>query len=255
MVQWLLTTTRRAQRQDRAPTGIARRDLFQTSLNHALKCRCTASVPPESGDGSSLRIAESVSAMLPRSNARRAEMKLVHHAAEGKNISAMIDGVAARLLRSHVADGSHHQARRCCRRSSPVGGGSDASRQPEVENLDVAVACDDDVCRLEIAVHDAAVVGGSERARDLRAVLQGLANGQRSPGDDIGERFSFEKLRDRCTRLRRHVRRRRSRGCWGGRYRPASSSRARSARAGSLANAGGRTFIATSRPRRASWAR
>ena len=109
----------------------------------------------------------------------------------------MIDGVAARLLRSHVADGSHHEARRCCRRSGPVGGGSDASRQPEVENLDVTVARDDDVCRLEIAVHDAAIVGGSERARDLRAVLHGLANGQRSAGDDIGERFSFEKLRDR----------------------------------------------------------
>ena len=51
--------------------------------------------------------------------------------------------------------------------------------EPEIENLHAAVAGDEDVLRLQIAVDDPLLVRGGETVRDLDGVLDGLAHRQR----------------------------------------------------------------------------
>ncbi len=60
----------------------------------------------------------------------------------------------------------------------------------------MAIARDEQILGLEIAVHDAAGVRGREPARDLNRIVDGPANGQRSVRQFVAERPAFEQFVD-----------------------------------------------------------
>ena len=98
------------------------------------------------------------------------------------------------LLWRHVAGRAHHDAglRRAgvVHRRRPH-----VAREPEVEQLD-AVAREKDVRRLQIAVHEAALVHDRERLEDRRGVPLRLVERQRSAGQAIRERLAVQQLQD-----------------------------------------------------------
>ena len=79
----------------------------------------------------------------------------------------MVDGVAAHLLRGHVPRRAHDRA------LLGDGVGGVRLRNAEVEQLD-AVARDDDVARLQVAMRDPLTLDRVERVGDLHAVLEHL---------------------------------------------------------------------------------
>ena len=60
----------------------------------------------------------------------------------------------------------------------------------------MAVGDDEQVFRLEVAVDDAAVMGGGQPARDLRAELDRLAGRHRPVAETLAQRFALEQLHD-----------------------------------------------------------
>ena len=68
--------------------------------------------------------------------------------------------------------------------------------QAEVQDLHVAVAGDEDVLGLHVAVDDAALVRRGEPARDLDRVLDGLAWREPAGADLPPQRVALEQLRD-----------------------------------------------------------
>ena len=130
-----------------------------------------------------------------------ARQQFVQNGAEGEQIRAMIDGESADLLGRHVADGAEHHTRlrrrgqrgecaRCRRRRLTLR----QLRQPEVENLDAAIPGNEDVLRLEITMEDALSVRRLEPARDLKGMLDRLANSDRAAIQPVAKRLPFEQL-------------------------------------------------------------
>ena len=68
------------------------------------------------------------------------------------------------------------------------------ARQAEVEDLHLAVAGQEEVVGLEVAVHDAAGVRGGEPGRDLRGDLERLARRQRAADQALAQRLAVEQL-------------------------------------------------------------
>ncbi len=111
---------------------------------------------------------------------------LQQHHAEGPDVGAPVDGLAAGLLGAHVGGGAEQCTDGGHRRGDRRGVGQPrraarAGRVPferlgqaEVEQLDLAVGGEHHVGRLEIAVDDAAVVSRFEAPRDLERQLQRL---------------------------------------------------------------------------------
>ena len=66
--------------------------------------------------------------------------------------------------------------------------------QTEVEDLYAAVSRQKDVLRLEIAVDNAASVGGTERVGDLRRDLDGPAPVERSELESLAQRLAFQQF-------------------------------------------------------------
>ncbi|MEZ4253451.1 MAG: hypothetical protein R3B99_35020 [Polyangiales bacterium] len=113
--------------------------------------------------------------------------------AEGVDVGARVDVVAARLLRRHVLRRAERFARRREARASAGGLG-----EAEVEQHGAfgglvgelaravgvgarrALAGEEDVGRLQIAVDDALVVGERERVRDLFDDAERLGEGERA---------------------------------------------------------------------------
>ena len=58
----------------------------------------------------------------------------------------------------------------------------------------MAVAGEEEVLGLQVAVHDAASVGGVQAAADLHGQLQRLADGERSVQQPLPEGLAFEQL-------------------------------------------------------------
>jgi hypothetical protein len=113
------------------------------------------------------------------------------------------------LLGGHVADGAEHGSRARPRIAVLADGprllvreGFDALElgQAEVEDLDAAVASQEEVLGFEVSVDDAAVVGGGEAARHLASVVDGLARGQRRAVDPVAQCLPVEQLRDHVGR-------------------------------------------------------
>ena len=109
---------------------------------------------------------------------------------------ALRRGLAARLLRRHVARRAEDHVRTGVRLVSVARAGrcGQQAGEPEVEQLHVAVGAHHDVLRLDVAMHDAGGVRGGERLGELRA---DAAPPSRSAGaaDQRVERLALDELR------------------------------------------------------------
>ena len=107
---------------------------------------------------------------------------LVQHAAQREDIAGRLGGLAPRLLRRHVTkraeDGAGRIAAMRAPEPSPVAGTEGDPREAEVEDLDPAVAGEEDVLRLEVAVDDALGVRRRQAVREGGPDLDGLAQGR-----------------------------------------------------------------------------
>ena len=123
---------------------------------------------------------------------------LVEDAAEREDVGAMIAALPANLFGRHVADRAEHDARfgrgrhrGCVGRRERVRG---LSRQTEIEDLDRAVAADEHVVRLQIAMRDVLVMRGREAAGNLSGDGDRLPRRQCAGGEPGTERLTLEQL-------------------------------------------------------------
>ena len=131
--------------------------------------------------------------------------QLEHHAADGVDVGAAVDWIAAGLLRGHVAGGPEHGAR-----AGQAGVLIVDLGDAEVEDLDVVVraaAIDQEhVPGLHVPVDDPGLVRGPERADDLK---QDVAGPQpRQPADlleQIGDIAALEQLHHEEHRAAGHL--------------------------------------------------
>ena len=68
--------------------------------------------------------------------------------------------------------------------------------EAEVEDLDAAVAGDEEVLGLQVPVDDALLVRGGEAVGDLERVVDGLAVGKLASGEDGAQGLALEQLLD-----------------------------------------------------------
>jgi hypothetical protein len=112
----------------------------------------------------------------------------------------MIGGLAADLLRRHVAHRAEDRAgRRGWRHRRRVHPGQLAvcgrvAGQTEVEDLHAAGRRQEYVVRLQVTVRDVFVVGRRQPSGDLCGDLDRLANRQRSARNPRAQRFPFEQF-------------------------------------------------------------
>ena len=126
---------------------------------------------------------------------------LVENRAEREDVRAVIGGLAPHLLGGHVPGRAHDHAGVGRGRGRRELGGLDARfrrkhqlGQTEIEDLDVAVPGDEQVFRLQVAVHDPLVVRGGEAGRDLDGVLDRLAHRERAAAQARAQRLAFQQL-------------------------------------------------------------
>ena len=113
---------------------------------------------------------------------------LVQHHTERVEIGARVDGRPACLLRREVLRRADDRAHlRHLGRAGP--------RDAEVRHLQPAVAADDDVVRLDVAVNDPVAVGERERAQDLARIVDRDRDRCRAVADEqLLERAPVEVL-------------------------------------------------------------
>ena len=121
---------------------------------------------------------------------------LVEQAAEREHVGAAVDALAGDLLGRHVSERAEHDSLRRPRDGRPIGPGDvePLQREAEVENLDVAVAGQEDVLGLEIPVHDPLGVRGRQAVGDGGGDVDGFAPRQRSLRDPLAQVAAFEQL-------------------------------------------------------------
>ncbi len=116
---------------------------------------------------------------------------LVEHDAQRVDVRLAVDVVPERLLGRHVVGGPEH---------APVGGQAllvERAGDPEVGDLGRALAVDQDVLGLDVAVDDVARVGAAERAGDLDRVRERLVHRQPAhAADALLERLALDVLED-----------------------------------------------------------
>ena len=111
-----------------------------------------------------------------RSERRPASQHRVNHAAEAEKVGAVIERFPTRLFRRHVHRRTGHNSATC--QAGIVGG----TRQPKVRDLHLLLrsVIDQDVRRLDVAVNQSLVVGGSQTLRDLPGDIQSLRRVKRA---------------------------------------------------------------------------
>ena len=153
--------------------------------------------------GSARRIAAIVSDTSSPGNARRAREHLVEHAAERPDVAALVHGLPARLLRTHVRGRAENDAhlrhgrtgdRRRLRRISRAGTRIERLRQSEVQHLHRAIRSHLDIRGFQIAMDDAVFMRGFERVRDLARDRQRLVERNGTLRDAIGERGTLDQF-------------------------------------------------------------
>ena len=110
----------------------------------------------------------------------RARGHFVEDQAEAPDVGAVIDDLAAGLLRRHVGDRAHHDAlpraghrghvRLRCGRRLHLG-------EAEVEHLHAIARADEDVGGFDVAVDDARAMRGVQRVGDLDAHVEQPCSG------------------------------------------------------------------------------
>ncbi|HEU0031205.1 MAG TPA: hypothetical protein VFQ53_11270 [Kofleriaceae bacterium] len=146
---------------------------------------------------------------------------LVQHDAEREHVGAAVDRLARELLGRHVAGRADHHAGRRPRRvdrgrlqrrvrhrlgeRGRLGVGrvlvvGRQLRDAEVEDLDAAIAGQEQVVGLDVAMDDVGFVRRREPARDLGRDLQGLADRQRSVEQPVAQRLAAQQLGDEVRR-------------------------------------------------------
>ena len=130
-----------------------------------------------------------------------ARRHLVEDRAERELVGAVVDGLAARLFGRHVPGRAHDGAglRRRRDRGGKHGGvlrdRFGELREPEVEDLDVAVLRDHQVLGLQIPVDDSGRVRLGEALGDLDAVVEQLFRRQGIARDDeLAQRLALDEL-------------------------------------------------------------
>ena len=113
----------------------------------------------------------------------------------------MVGARSAHLLRGHVGDGAD-QIRQLRLRSLAIGSSGVGQRRTgrpgdsEIEDLQPALARDEEVLGLDVAVDEAFLVGGGQAPGKLRSVLERLAHRQRPAPHPQPQRLAFEQLGD-----------------------------------------------------------
>jgi hypothetical protein len=128
---------------------------------------------------------------------------LVKDDAEREHVAAVIGDEPLRLLRRHVCRGAEddaragrHHAQRGRIRHVRDRFGIHRLGQTEVEQLDLVLRRDLDVCRFQIAMDDASVVRRFERLRDLQRDSERILDRKRPALQPVRERFAFDQLHD-----------------------------------------------------------
>ena len=125
----------------------------------------------------------------------------VEHGAKRKDVGARIGGLAAYLLRRHVARRAHDHSRRCVR----TGEGDFVRisawalrqlRQSKIEDLDAPIFRDENIFGLQVAVDDPFFVRRRESVGDLHSVLDRLTLRQGAAIQHRAQAFAFQKLGD-----------------------------------------------------------
>src|SRR5581483_449374 len=129
---------------------------------------------------------------------------LVQHSTEAEQIAARIEFFAAGLLGGHVGHGSDSRPGTGQVRTHCGHGGCSYTLdrklllrqlgQAEVEQLYLATTADEHVPRLDVAMDDAAGVGGIERVGNLDGDAQQLIQLHGAAGDSVVERVPFQQL-------------------------------------------------------------
>ncbi len=118
----------------------------------------------------------------------RAGQQLVQHDAERVEVGALVDVRPARLLGREVLRGADDRA--------DLGHlARTGARDAEVRHLHAALAVDEHVVRLDVAMDDPVAVREAQRREDLPRVLDGDRNRRRPAGDDqLLQRAAVEVL-------------------------------------------------------------
>ena len=143
---------------------------------------------------------------------------LEHQRAVSEEVGANVDRPGSGLLRRHVREAAdeHARSRQLVERVVLLTGEKghvgrfEALRQPEIEHPGVAVPAHQDVARFEIAMHDAARVGGIERVGDLDREVEQSLGAEPVLGDELTERPSLDELHREVGEFRALRRSRRS---------------------------------------------